>query len=653
MRVVPSLLCSVGLASLIACGGGESSGIPDSCNPLGGTTCLMPWPSSAYLVPSADTATGYKVDLPVEAMPVNIDNKPVDPTGMNRADGFGPSGVILAAFPNGVSGDGLPPNTDPTASLAADSPVILFDVATGDRVSFFAEVDMNTDKPEERALIIHPLERMKPATRYAVAIRNTVKGGDGMPLERPEAFQAVLDGKTFNHPLFDRVAGHYDDIFADLDAMGVSKDDLVLAWDFVTASDDYLTRDLLSMREQALPAIGDAGANLTFEASEESSDPNLVEKFLVGTYTAPNFLTDGEADDSILRRDANDLPEMDGMYTANFAAIIPKCVETAQLPLKVMVFGHGLFGDGKDSLDSGLLRKVANDYCFVTVAGDFIGLTGRQVTAAALAANNGSRANTLTEKLAQSVINFIALENLVRGPMAQSDMFKYQNQPIIDPSQVYYFGASLGGIMGNVFMAYDPTITRGALGVPGGAWSLLIERSFAWSPLQVAVKGAYEDEYVYDLMVAFLGLSFEPYDPITTAGRVINDPLPDTPAKQILMYEGLGDCLVTNLSTEMVARTMGLDVTGPTIREPYGVPVNEQPMSSAFTIYNEHRTPLPPTTNVPPQDDNGTHSGVNARDANLNQIQQFFEEGTIVNKCQIGGTVAPCDCDTGACGERR
>ena len=653
MRVVPSLLCAVGLASLVACGGSESSSIPDSCNPLGGTTCLMPWPSSAYLVPSADTATGYQVALPVEAMPVNIDDRPVDPTGMNRADGFGPTGVILAAFPNGVSADGLPPNTDPSASLADDSPVILFDVATGDRVSFFAEVDMNTNKPEERALIIHPLERMKPATRYAVAIRDTVKGGDGQPLERPEAFQAILDGKKFNHPLFDRIAGSYDDIFADLDSMGVSKDELVLAWDFVTASDDYLTRDLLTMREQALPVIGDAGANLTFEASEESSDPNLVEKFLVGTYNAPNFLTDGESDDSILRRDADDLPEMDGMYTANFAAIIPKCVETAPLPLQVMVFGHGLFGDGKDSLDSGLLRQVANDYCFVTVAGDFIGLTGRQVTAAALASNDGSRANTLTEKLAQSVINFIALENLVRGPMARSDTFKYNGQPIIDPTRVHYFGASLGGIMGNVFMAYDPNVMRGALGVPGGAWSLLIERSYSWGPLQGAVKGAYEDEYVYDLLVAFLGLSFEPYDPITTAGRVINDPLPNTPAKQILMYEGLGDSLVTNLSTEMVARTMGLDVTGPSIRVPYGVPENQDPMSSAFTIYDEHRTPLPPTTNVPPADDNGTHSGVNARDASLKQIEQFFNQGTIVNKCQIGGTVAPCDCDTGACGDRR
>ncbi len=91
----------------------------------------------------------------------------------------------------------------------------------------------------------------------------------------------------------------------------------------------------------------------------------------------------------------------------------------------------------------------------------------------------------LAEKLAQSVINFIALEQIVRGPMAASAEFQLEGQPIIDPTQVFFFGASLGGIMGGTFMAYDPFIERGALGVRGRAWSLLMERSYAWNALSV------------------------------------------------------------------------------------------------------------------------------------------------------------------------
>src|SRR5512132_331078 len=127
---------------VIGCGGGDS-GVPDQCNPLGGAACVMPWPWSGYLEP-ADTATGYQVALPIEAMPRNIDDKPVDPAMWDRYDGFGPSGTILAGFPNGVSADGLPGWQDPAASLAAGGPIVLVDMDDGHQPLFFAEVDMNT-----------------------------------------------------------------------------------------------------------------------------------------------------------------------------------------------------------------------------------------------------------------------------------------------------------------------------------------------------------------------------------------------------------------------------------------------------------------------------------------------------------------------------
>ena len=47
--------------------------------------------------------------------------------------------------------------------------------------------------------------------------------------------------------------------------------------------------------------------------------------------------------------------------------------------------------------------------------------------------------------------------------------------------------------MGNVFMAYDPNITRGVLAVPGGDWSMLFERSNAWYALLGAAQGSYTD----------------------------------------------------------------------------------------------------------------------------------------------------------------
>jgi hypothetical protein len=638
---------------------GDGAAIADECNPLGGATCLMPWPSSAYLEEDSSTATGFRVGLPDEAMPTNVDNIAVDPAPWNRFDGFSPSGAILAEFESGVSAEGLPSHTDPAASLAADSPVVVLNMDTGDRALVFAEVDMNVADATQRALIIRPLERLAGGARYAVGIRRGVRAADGKPLERPAGFQSLLDGDELDHPRFARLAERSEDVLSALEADGVPRDDLVLAWDFVTASDESMTADLMAMREQALPVMGEAGANLTFTAEQlDGGDPALVHRLLTGTHDAPNFLTNGEEDDSLLRRGADGAggpghpgqPELGGTYPANFTAIIPRCVRNRPLPIPALLFGHGLFGTGQSYAENDLLQGVANDNCVVILAGDWIGLTDRQLPSAVVSANDLNRSHAMVEKLAQSVINFIALEQIVRGPMADAPEFRLGNRRIIDPERVYFFGASLGGIMGGTFMAYDPFIERGALGVPGAAWSLLIERSYAWNALSLAANSSYLDRRESQILIALLTWSMERWDPITTAPRVLDDPLPGTPPKQLLLYEGVNDCLVSNLSSEMLARTLGVPVTEPSVKVPYGLEGATEPVPSGFTIYDEKREPAVPETNVPPAEDNGTHSGVNENPAVLRQVIGFVLDGEVVHECRdAAGDPAPCDCTTGAC----
>jgi hypothetical protein len=630
--------------SLAACGS-EGSDIPDHCNPLGGQGCLLPWPSSAFLVDDATTETGRRVQLPIESMPKNIDDISIDPVWLNRWDGFSPTGPMLVAFPNGVSPTNLPSWKDPDKSLAADSPIVLLDMKTGQRAPFFAEVDQNTDDVTKRNLIIRPLARLNPGSHYVVAIRKSVKGADGSELVSPNAFAAALAGGDYDHPRFKGAA--YKDMFSALETAGVPKTDLVLAWDFHTASNEFLRNDLLTMRDTAIPAMGASGANLTFTATEQPARAGLLRSF-VGTFKSPNFLTNGEADDSKMRRDAAALPEMSGMRDARFAALVPECVTTQPLPRPVIVFGHGLFGSGEEYLDDNFVIDLAQDYCFVIVAGDFIGLTSRQLSLAPLAVNDLNRGPAITEKLAQSVIDFIALETITRGQFGQHAQFQYNGQSVIDPSKTFYVGGSLGGIMGNTFMAYDPNIKKGVLAVPGGVWSMMFERSNAWHLLMGSAKGAYTDPEVYQLNIAFLGMGMEPYDPITTSEKVIKDPMPGVPVKEILIWYAIGDSLVTNIATEMVARTLGLDLLSPAVKPVWGMPPKAGPLVNAINVYDEHPTPMPSDFNQPPKSDNGTHSGVNRNPSALRQVEAFLLQNQIVQTCGGANPVA-CDCATGAC----
>jgi hypothetical protein len=136
---------------------------------------------------------------------------------------------------------------------------------------------------------------------------------------------------------------------------------------------------------------------------------------------------------------------------------------------------------------------------------------------------------------------------------------------------------------------------------------------------------------------------------MTTAAHVTKDPLFGNPVKTVLIWYAMGDALVTNIATEMVIREMQLQMTAPTVKTPWGVTTTTSPLINGVTAYDEKRTPLPSDTNIPPKEDNGTHSGVNRNGANLRQVEQFLLQDRVVDECKLANAPAACDCTTGAC----
>lgn len=649
-----ALVALAGLALLGtgACGDDavdEGDKVRGECNPLGDVACLLPWPSSAYLIEDSTSPTGFRVDLPAEGMPVNADHIAVLPDVYNQFDGFPVSGTIIAGFATGVSDEGLPTHMDVSDSMMPDASIIVVNMTTGERLPIFAEPDMNANVPEERALLIRPLTRMDSATRYAVGIRNTVKAADGSELPMPAGFATILAGESIDHPRAARIEAGYTEIFAKLGNAGMPKDELVLAWDFVTASDEFLTRDVMSMRDQGLAAMG----TKTFEYDfEELRNENTVEvkHFLSGTYEVPNFRSNTTRSTSNSLRDENGLPKMDGFGRANVGALVPRCVETAPLPIPVIIFGHGMFGSGVDSLDYGFLQKLANDECVIVAGGDFTGLTDNEFASVAFAMNDINKGIGMTETLAQSVVDFIILQKMFSGPYLDADVFKQDGQQIIDPTRISYFGASLGGILGGVYMSYAPDITHGVLGVPGGPWGLLFERSVFWPPLRIAMVGAYPEPWDYELNVALLGMLFEKIDPITTANRVIKDPLPNTTAKNLLLYMAMGDALVTNIASDVYARALDIPVIGPSLRVPFQMEEKMTEFTSGYTIYDEVVDRWPPNHNaLVDLDPNSTHQDVHEWGSVRRQVARFLLDGELESACRLEDAPAPCDCTTGAC----
>ena len=639
------------LVLVTACSGGKALPIDANCNPLGFSAhCMTPWPSSVFETADATTATGRRLAIPEGTLPSNFVDIPIDPTPWNQADGFSPSAPIVMAFPGGVSADGLPPADDMDLSLAPDSPTVLLDMTTGQRVAHFAELDAPAEAtPDSQALLIRPAARLIGGHRYAVAITTRVKAKDGGDLPVPPGFAALLDGKPTDHPLLESMRPRFKDVLAALDAAGISSDDLVVAWDFTVASDDFIHRDMIAARDRALSALASHTIAFTITSDAPIDDGSVIRRKVTGTFDAPLLLTNGGAfaPGTVIARDAQGLPAVQGFYQIPFTAIVPACAYTAAAPVGMVVYGHGLLGASNETA-GGVQQTTAAELCMVLVGTDMRGMSGNDIPAVARTLNDANHAGEVFEVLEQGIVNHVALVQALKTTFA-TGLFvdpAQSGKSLVDPTKIYYYGLSQGAILGTSVMAYDKTITRAVLGVGGANYSMLLDRSGDWPTYAMILRGAYADPLDDTLLINLLQMRWDHTEGAGVASSVLAGTATGVPAKQIIMQIALSDPQVPNLGSYWQARTMGVPVLGPSPTTPWGLTVQQSPLASGSALVIEDGgAPPPPTTNVPaPAQTPSMHDLTRNQPASRRQMLHFFQTGEIVNEC-----AGACTCQTGAC----
>jgi dienelactone hydrolase len=654
------------LGVVLGCGSSSSSdagvptpsiedGLPSSCNPLRTPgICLLPWPNAIYLSADATSATGYRVALDADTLPVSAVSKaPLDTTRWNAADGFSPAGPILTYFAEPIDPGSLVPEANIAASLAPGAATVIVDMTTRARVAHFSGVDENATHPgDHQAIIVTPAARLLPDRRYAVAITSSIRTTTGGTPASPPLFAAIAAGSPPADALAKAEAARMPDVLAALGEAGVPRAEIVEAWDFITGSDDYLTSHVLSMRDQGLAKVGPNGAGYAITEVDDDLDGEVLRRIL-GTFTVPQFIdnADESKPEAELTFDAQGNPILLGTYQAPFTIIVP-AVAATQGPLPVVVYGHGIFGNGEEELgdaSGSYVQDLANLEGYVVVATDWIGLSSHEDPVDP--GSNGALGDVLTDmndlpwmtdRLQQALVNTMVLERTMVGRIVDDAAMTVTGvaggAKVADPSRVFYYGVSLGGIMGMSFMGYDPDVLRGALDVGGSFWSTLFDRSVDWRLADVLLQGAYPDALQTQILLALMQAQFDFSDPATVAPHVIAAPLAGVPKKQILLQMGLGDADVPNIAAEMTARTVGLPLLRAPVTTPYGLDEASGPLPSAFTTWNVNAPPVPPSTNQTPSADNQTHEAIRRIPEVESQIATFLATGQVVDTC--GGK--PC-----------
>ena len=104
-----------------------------ACDPIDTTQCLTPFPDDFFTTPDPSKATGHRLNYPRDKMPANVMGVHVDPTDINRSDGFSPGSTIIVRVPGiDLAQTGAAPITDIARSLDPDAPIVLLDTDTGD-----------------------------------------------------------------------------------------------------------------------------------------------------------------------------------------------------------------------------------------------------------------------------------------------------------------------------------------------------------------------------------------------------------------------------------------------------------------------------------------------------------------------------------------
>jgi hypothetical protein len=654
LRTSGLLAASIAVCLLAASCKEKDGGQVNDTIGLMGTGLFFPYPNIGLMREDGASATGWRVDIPADIVPMAEDGDVMPVERFNRLDGFSPATPCLVHFENvEVDPASIPGQNDIGESVTAGSTVQIINLETGERHPLMAELDANDQAVLERkrSLIIRPMRVLDWAAHYAVVLTDGIRDLSGGAVPAPENFRALVEGKGVP-PGLEGFKDHYGGLFARLEELGVDMDRVILAWDFWTGSKEVTLAQLTRIIEGT---TADLPADPSFEPAYEVTlsidadtdadvDPTIwrhVElEFSLVTYVR---------DDGTFEFDESMMPVPQGDDRFLLIVHVPPSVHDAPPgSVPVLIMGHGLLGLPSDYLkrdgDSAGAHYAADRYGMIFAAPEWRGLSYRDELDAATAATDFARFPLVTDDLHMGVASFLAAARMFKTRFVEAPFLQTADGTgsLVDTSRIYYMGISLGGHQGGVVVALSDVLDFGILQVGGCPWTTMLERSSNWSKYNVIITTWVRDPVERQMLYALSQMFWDPVDPVTH--------IDELKEKSVLLQEALGDAQVPNIATELWARSLGVPLVQPSpahpaLMEETAAPVG--PGGSALFQYDPLAYgdcgEVPPEANVPAED-NCAHGSIRHWEGHHQQVEAFFEEGsegTIIHPPACG--VDPCE----------
>jgi hypothetical protein len=476
-----------------------------------------PFPSDRFTVADSSQLTGRRINLPLPD-PATHPSDYNDITVINTLDGFNLQPRLSIAFSGPIDVTTVNSSTvfliklaDPTAPEEGAGQVVginqtVWDVATN-------------------ALHVESDELLEQHTSYALVVTRGLRDADGLPVEPSAEFDRFRHDLNFGQSSDPTLGIYREDLLDALSAAelaGVKPKDVVTASVFTTMSATAVLEKIRDQIHAGTPAPADfllgpdgtrtvfpldAVSGITFNRHTRVAPPVLspiainvaalrlfpgaVGSIAFGKFLSPDYQVH-PLDFIPSVATGTGTPQVQGTSEIYFNVVLPSGPTPAG-GWPVAIYGHGINGNKNEWLPFVAASLASQGIATIginavgTGFGALSTLTVNQTGGSSVTFTAGGRAfdqngdGTMgnfegfvatapmkiigqADSLRQTAVD---LMQLVRVTQTGMDVDGDGSQDL-DPSRVYYFGNSLGGEYGTLFLAVEPDVHAGVLNVPGG-----------------------------------------------------------------------------------------------------------------------------------------------------------------------------------------
>jgi pimeloyl-ACP methyl ester carboxylesterase len=547
---------------------------------------LTPFPSDRYTRADESSPTGRRVLVSPETTGDAVFAQyPSLTDQLNEQDGFSVIGGITVHLSGPIDTALLDRKIEDYVNES--SPLMLIDVdpespeqgrPRGLVLSYYPDDAAEVDG--ESVLIAQPSTPLRPRTRYLFVVTDELKDENGAAVGPSDEMAALLAGET---------AGEYEqsvrDAILPLTDHTFDLDRIVLATLFTTQSvHDETFAMAAALRASEMPSLD--GEVVLDEVAGDVGDNRIAFR---GRFTAPEWRSES---DGRWRVDDAGVPIVQSEASLEFLMVFSDREFSGPRP--VVVFGHGLTSNKEVTWD---VASWLADQGVVAIGIDAPGHGSRatdpnvnmfDVAFEFFAVDIESKSFDLMrgrDNFRQMSSDQLQLVRALSGPLGELDLLPLDapdGVPDLDPDNIAYFGNSFGSVLGPTALALAPELKGGLLNVGGGGLTTLVLTSPVFGVVLPSLfHGGTTKGDIARIFSAGQSL-YDPGDPLNYAAFVTLEAPPgqtDWLPRSVLVQEAMNDALVSNQSTSLLSRTMGLTHVAPLLGEIDGVPLAPAPFS--------------------------------------------------------------------------